>query len=158
MTHGRKLMSVEGDEINVIEEFEQAWAKEEAEAPSAKDLIDSLRGKKSHHKKDSHPEEKPAWMKKGLFDIEPKEINSTYTFEKESDEETVPNKKHHNRGHNKNKKHHSPCLVITILAVVLIACHLYQLKHLAKSLVTLQAMGAKAKKEQKECKNDKKNK
>jgi hypothetical protein len=69
MTHGRKLMSVEGDEINVIDEFEQAWAKEETEAPSAKDLIDSLRGKKSHHKKDSHPEDKQAWMNKVIFDI-----------------------------------------------------------------------------------------
>lgn len=120
----------------------------------AKDLINILRGKASDDEKEieaDKEEEKPeiaAWMRKGLFAPEPEDKPTQYTFEKEdgddvaysmpstSDEEekpatqsVYPERKH--------KKHHKPCIVINLLAAALIGSHLYNLKHLAKSLNSL---------------------
>lgn len=122
-------------------------------------MIDSLRGKIQdadkefktaeesmkeafEQKKEQFEQNKPDWMKKGLFAFDPEDDKKTnYTFEKEdntdADEEPTtaiapsPKRKHH------HKKHHKPCMVIHILALLLIGAHLYQLRHLAKSLHAL---------------------
>ena len=142
---------------------------------SAKDLIDTLRGKfddadKEFNKEFDQAKEKmkkafndeksdlPKWMKKGLFAPSNQDDKKTkYTFEKEdgADEATpAPEKKHHHH----HRKHHKPCMVITILAAALLAAHLYQLRHLAKSLNALQEMGVKvqSRKDKKKEKKDKK--
>jgi len=103
--------------------------------------------------------EKPDWMKKGLFNIDPEEKPTTYTFEKEdnNDEEPKSTQEPKHKRDRKHKRHGpKPCIVITILAFALVASHLYQLRHLAKALTALQEMGAKPK--SKECKKTKKNK
>jgi uncharacterized membrane protein YkgB len=173
---GRKLMAVEND----ADAEEIVWDQEEKTPEiSAKDLIDTLRGKfedadkqfkqaekqmteQMKEAKEVFDEKKPEWMKKGLFAFDPEDDKQTsYTFEKEDgtdDEEVAPQpapKKHH---HGKHRRHHKPCMVITILAVALLGSHLYQLKHLAKSLNALQEMGVKPKggKHGKKDKKDKK--
>jgi len=136
---GRKLVALE-EEIDFDEAREQGSDWEQTQDVSAKDLIDSLRGKfedveKSADKefaqaeenmKNAFEEEKPKWMRKGLFASDPEDEKTTYTFEKEADSDMeepaapAPAPKHGKH----HKKHHKPCMVITILALALIASHL----------------------------------
>ena len=159
---GRKLMSVET-------EFEDA--QEPEHEVSAKELIDTLRGKFDEKFEDAEKEfakakneaektfdeREPSWMKKGLFGFDRDEKPTKYSFEGPDSNIDTPAKET-DKKYIRHKKHHKPCIVITILIVSLFASHLYQLRHLAKSLIELQEMGAKPKKIEKKDKKEKKTK
>ena len=153
--------TLKGEFEDAKEKLENATEEKQIEE-SAKQLIDSLRGGfkdvkdefekvKEETEKTITDDEKPAWMKKGLFAFDHHDEPTKYSFEGpdmnvNKTAETTPFGGYRING---NKNHHQPFIVFKILGFALLACHLYQLKHLAKSLTALQEMGAQPKKEEK---------